>query len=89
MRGHRAGLTGDRLLPYAEARRAIYLPAYRWVLDHCLQAELAQLRDLGTQGTVLLLDYETNTDPADLSQPLSHAGLVKHYLDGTWPEGTD
>src|SRR3954467_9461445 len=29
--GHRAGLQGDRLLTYAEARRLIYLPTYRWV----------------------------------------------------------
>src|SRR6476469_11205361 len=32
--GHRAGLTGDELLSYAEARRLIYLPSYRWVLDN-------------------------------------------------------
>jgi uncharacterized protein with PIN domain len=30
--GHRAGLAGERLLPYAEARREIYIPTYRWVL---------------------------------------------------------
>ncbi|HMA32983.1 MAG TPA: hypothetical protein VKY74_00775 [Chloroflexia bacterium] len=85
VRGHRAGLTGTALLPYAEARQAIYLPAYRWVLEHRLADLVAQLRTLGATETVLLLDYETNCDPTDLSSPLSHAGLVKHYLDGTWP----
>jgi len=57
--GHRAGLRGDQLLTYAEARRLIYLPTYRWVLDHRLQDELAELRRLGAAQLVLLLDYET------------------------------
>jgi hypothetical protein len=79
--GHRAGLAGDWLLPYAEARRAIYLPTYRWVLEHKLAAELAALCQLGEGGkTVLLLDYETNGDVDDLSRPLSHASLVAQFL---------
>ena len=84
--GHRAGLAGDRLLGYAEARRQIYLPAYRWVLDHQLQNELAKLRQLGAEQMVLLLDYETNGDLDDLTSPLSHATLIARYLDGTWPK---
>lgn len=85
--GHRDGLEGTRLLSYAEARRQIYLPTYRHVLDHHLGAELAELRRLGAAGQVVLLDYETNPDPDDLSRPLSHVGLVIHMLEGTWPEG--
>ncbi|MCY1055379.1 hypothetical protein [Nannocystis sp. SCPEA4] len=84
--GHREGLAGERLLSYAEARRRIYLPTYRWVLDHRLGPELAELRRLGALGPVVLLDYETNPDPDDLSRPLSHVGLVIHLLQGTWPE---
>jgi hypothetical protein len=33
----------------------------------------------------VLLDYETNGDVEDLSRPLSHAALVKHYLEEKWP----
>jgi len=84
--GHRAGVDGDRLLTYAEARRQIYLPIYHWVLDHRLQDELAQLRRLGATQLVVLLDYETNADIDDLTHPLSHASLIKHYLEGSWPE---
>jgi hypothetical protein len=85
--GHREGVHGERLLPYLRARRAIYLPAYRWILDHCLGNELAELRRLaGTQGAIILLDYETNCDVDDASRPLSHAGLVKLYLEDRWPE---
>jgi hypothetical protein len=85
VRGHRAGLDGAGLLDYASARRRIYLPAYRWVLDQCLQRELDELRRLGTSDTVVLLDYETNSDLDDLTRPLSHAALIVRYLEGTWP----
>jgi hypothetical protein len=84
--GHRAGLAGERLLGYAEARRQIYLPTYRWVLDHHLQQEVAELRRLGAGRLVVLLDYETNGDLDDLSSPLSHATLIVRYLDGRWPQ---
>lgn len=83
--GHRAGFGALALLAYGEARRAIYLPAYRWVLEHRLQAELAQLRALASEGPLVLLDYETNADIDDLSKPLSHAALVIAWLQGAWP----
>jgi O-acetyl-ADP-ribose deacetylase (regulator of RNase III) len=83
--GHRAGVHGSELLSYAEARRRIYLPAYHWVLDHCLQSEIDELRHLGEGELVVLLDYETNADLDDLSRPLSHASLLVRYLDGTLP----
>jgi hypothetical protein len=83
--GHRAGIEGDRLLTYAEARRQIYLPTYRWVLDHRLQEELAELRRLGAAQLVVLLDYETNGNIDDLTHPLSHASLILRYLEGSWP----
>jgi hypothetical protein len=83
--GHRAGLDGAELLDYRTARRQIYLPAYRWVLEHCLQAEIAELRRLGASDTVVLLDYETNADLDDIGRPLSHAALLVRYLDDSWP----
>lgn len=85
MLGHRRGVTGDQLLSYAEARRAIYLPCYCWVLDHCLQGQLNELKRLEQEQPVVFLDYETNSAIDDLSRPLSHAALMKHYLEGNWP----
>lgn len=82
--GHRAGLTGSQLLSYAEARRKIYLPSYRWVLENCVQNLLERLKDFATHKTVVLLDYETNSDIDNLSRPLSHAGLIKLFLEGEW-----
>lgn len=85
VRGHRAGVNGTSLLSYRDARYQIYLPAYRRVLDHCLQPELDQLRQLSQAQTVVLLDYETNADIDNLAKPLSHAALVVKYLANQWP----
>ena len=82
MRGHRFGQgDGSVLLPYGEARRRIYLPAYHWVLENRLGVELAELRALAAYRRLVLLDYETNADPDDLTRPLSHAALVKAFLE--------
>lgn len=80
VRGHRAGVLGHTLLSYGDARRQIYLPAYRWVLDHYLQPEIDLLRELSQAHTVILLDYETNADIEKLSKPLSHAALLVEYV---------
>ncbi|MHC5743144.1 MAG: DUF6939 family protein [Nostoc sp.] len=83
--GHRIGLTGDKLLSYQEARRQIYLPSYRWVLENRVQDLIYKLKELVAHTTVVLLDYETNYDIDNLSRPLSHAGLIKLYLEDNWP----
>lgn len=78
--GHREGLQGTRLLGYVEARKAIYLPLYDYVLRERLADELAGLRELAERGPLVLLDYETNADVDDPSKPLSHASLVVRAL---------
>lgn len=86
VKGHRFGVGSGALLGYRDARYQIYLPVYRWVLENRLANELKQLADIAKAGVLVLLDYETNADVNDLSAPLSHAALVKHFLEGTWPE---
>ena len=83
--GHRAGFGGTELLAYVDARRAIYLPAYAYVLRERLSDELAQLRTLALAGPLVLLDYETNADVDDARKPLSHAALVRLWLLDAWP----
>lgn len=82
--GHRRMDTGE-LLQYVEARQLIYLPDYRFVLEHRLQEELRALKALANEKVVVLLDYETNEDINNTRKPLSHAGLVKAYLEGRFP----
>nr|WP_245765142.1 hypothetical protein [Nonomuraea jiangxiensis] len=77
--GHR--LDG-RLLGYEEARRVVYVPTYHWVLDHRTCELIDELRELSSHRTVVLLDYTTNGDIADLSTPLSHAALIAQRLTG-------
>ncbi len=75
--GHR--LDG-RLLGYEQARQLIYLPAYRWMLDHRAADLVARLRELSSHRTVVLLDYTVNGDITDLSGPLSHAALIAQHI---------
>lgn len=83
--GHREGVDGQRLLSYVEARRQLYLPTYRWVIEHALQEELGALIRLRAGGlTLVLLDYTTNGSIEDKGEPLSHAMLLKHYIEAHW-----
>ena len=79
--GHRNGVYGTDLLDYGTARRKIYLPTYAWMLDNKAADVVAQLTQMAEEGDVVLLDYDTNGDIANLKAPLSHAALVKLYIE--------
>jgi hypothetical protein len=76
VRGHRDGLHGKRLLDYRAARELIYLPSYRWILEHRTADLVNELRAIARDRGVVLLDYTTNGDLDDLRTPLSHAALI-------------
>ena len=83
--GHRKGVKGEELLGYLEARKTIYLPTYKWVLDNKLQDLVKALRIISKNKQVVLLDYETNADINDAKKPLSHASLIKAFIEGNYP----
>ena len=85
--GHRKGIHGTELLDYYNARMLIYLPTYKWVLDNVpiVQKALTQLNDACMKSDVVLLDYNTNANFRDISKPISHAGLIKLYIEGQYP----
>jgi hypothetical protein len=85
VRGHRKGVDGSELLDYGEARKKIYLKCYAWILDHKLQELIQTLMAKALRNDLVLLDYETNTDVNNLQKPLSHAGLVKLYIEKKYP----
>ena len=85
--GHRKGVFGDELLDYFNARKQIYLPSYKWVLDNVPQvnAIVKRIADRSVNHDIVFLDYNTNDDYRDLSAPLSHACLLKMYIEGRYP----
>ena len=78
---------GDKLLNYKDARWMIYLPTYLYVLENepTVRNTLEEIRKKLQECDVVFLDYNTNCDLSDYSKPLSHAGLVKLYLEGKYP----
>ena len=85
--GHRKGIHGTELLNYYDARMLIYLPTYKWVLDNIPTAHNAvmRLKEMSLTKDIVLLDYNTNTEFRDISKPISHAGLIKLYIEGVYP----
>lgn len=86
--GHRKGVHGTELLGYIEARKQIYIPTYKWVLENKVKNIIDRLREASKTKVIILLDYNTNGDVDDPHKPLSHASLVKAYAEGIYPYGT-
>lgn len=86
--GHRYGVYSDKILNYFEARMLIYLPTYKYVLDNVPEVHniLERIREKSKTSVVILLDYNTNSDYRDTTKPLSHAELVKLYIEDNYPE---
>lgn len=83
--GHRNGVNGTELLGYIEARKQIYIPTYRWVLENKVANIIDRLREASKTKTIVLLDYDTNSDVENPKKPLSHASLIKAYAEGLYP----
>ena len=83
--GHRYGVGSQELLSYIDARKRIYIPTYRWVLENKVMHIIERLREVSKAKTVILLDYDTNADVDNPRKPLSHASLVKAYAEGVYP----
>ena len=84
--GHRKGVNGTELLGYIEARKQIYIPTYRWMLENKVPHIIERLREDSNSGkTIVLLDYDTNADVEDAKKPLSHDSLIKAYAEGIYP----
>jgi hypothetical protein len=79
--GHRAGINGHELLDYVTARKKIYIPTYLWVLENITIDLINKLIEILKNQDIILLDYETNCDIENGKKPISHAGLIKYYLE--------
>ena len=85
--GHRKGVNGKELLGYIEARKQIYIPTYKWVLENKVADIIERLKVASKTKTIVLLDYDTNADVENAKKPLSHASLIKAYVEGIYPYG--
>ena len=85
--GHRKGVNGSELLDYIEARKQIYIPTYRWMLENKVSSIIERMKEASKTKIIILLDYNTNQDVDDASKPLSHAFLIKAYIEGIYPYG--
>ena len=85
--GHQFGVYSTRILDYADARRYIYIPTYRWVLDNVPEVHrvVERIGEKAKESDIVLLDYNLNPDNRDITKPLSHAELVKMYIEGRYP----
>ena len=51
-----------------------------------LQKLVTAIRIISKNKPVVLLDDNTNPDVDNLKSPLSHASLIKAYIEGNYPE---
>jgi hypothetical protein len=87
--GHRKGINGTELLSYIDARIKIYLPSYLWVLENKVTEILERLKEASQKEDIILLDYETNCNVLNPQKPLSHAFLVKAFVENNYPKEAD
>ncbi len=85
--GHRFGVFSQKILNYADARRYIYIPSYKYVLDNVPEVHriIEKIKEKAKESDIVLLDYNLNPDNRDYTKPLSHAELVKMYIEGRYP----
>lgn len=85
--GHRKGIYGTELLNYFDARMQIYLPTYKWMLENVSDVKnvIQRISERAKTHDIVFLDYNTNDNFRDISSPISHAALVKLYIEGNYP----
>ncbi len=80
-------MDGTELLGYVEARKLIYIPTYCWVLKNKVTHIIERLGEASKTKTIVLLDYDTNADVENVKKPLSHASLIKAFVERIYPYG--
>lgn len=79
--GHQKGIHSKDLLDYYNARLNIYVPSYEYVLKNYLNDLVEELKKKSSTKSLVLLDYETNADLKNTTKPLSHASLIKSFIE--------
>ena len=85
--GHQKGVNNPEILGYVDAKHKIYIPTFKWVLENKVAYIIERLKNASKDKTIVLLDYNTCSDVDSPSKPLSHAYLIKAYVEGLYPYG--
>jgi hypothetical protein len=79
--GHQWG-EQKRLLSLVEARRKIYIPAYVWMLDNCVNAMiLDEFVDQAFRGLPQFFYDKQDNGVIEKDEPLAHASVLVTYLN--------
>lgn len=75
----------NSIYDYLEARKNLLIPTYRWMLEHNAATVIKEMRRANSDKTIVLYDVEDNYSIENLDKPLSHAFLIKAYVEGLAP----
>ena len=79
--GHQFG-DSKRLLDLVDARRKIYIPAYHWMLDHCVDPEILRgFIDRAFQGIPQFFYDREDNGAIGKDQPLAHARILADHIN--------
>ncbi|MDB4777983.1 hypothetical protein OAG68_00840 [bacterium] len=80
-RGHQLG-ESTRLLGLEEARRKIYVPAYEWMLENCVDSEIInEFVDQAFRGTPQFFYDREDNGSIGKDAPLAHAKVLVDYIN--------
>ena len=85
--GHQKGVYSSEILDYVSAKHEIYIPVFKWVLENKVGSIIERLKNASIDKTIVLLDYNTCCDVDSDTKPLSHAYLIKAFVEGLYPYG--
>ena len=85
--GHQKGVYSSEILDYVTAKHQIYIPTFKWVLENKVAHIIERLKNASIDKTIVLLDYNTCCDVDSNTKPLSHAYLIKAFVEGLYPYG--
>lgn len=85
--GHRRGINGVEILDYRTAKMEIYLPTYKWMLENIAEVFMVinKIKERSQTHDIVFLDYNANQNIDDEKKTISHAALVKMYIEGNYP----
>lgn len=83
--GIRQGYFNNYIMDVVEARKKILIPMYRWMLEQKVFPVILKLREIMQQRDIVLLNDSVNCDIDNINHPLSHAWLIKSYVEGLYP----